>query len=89
MSKCHYCGEEAGKYVQKSKGNRIYCDTECSTKAQFKGVAIAGQGFLLNVSPYQSGKEKQSRKRLLDKAKSGCATAALELRLRYGLRVIN
>lgn len=89
MPECHYCGKEAGKYVQKSKGSRKYCSTQCSTKAQYKGENVGvATGFLLNVSPYQDGQEKQDRKRLFLLAKEGDETAALELRLRYNIRVI-
>ena len=95
MPECHYCGKEAGEYIYNGSKNvkytrkRIYCNKECARKAQFNGINKGdGKGFLLNSSIYQDGKEKYERLKLFNKAKEGCETAILALKLRYGCRVI-
>ena len=72
MSECHYCGAEAGKSSQKAYLKK-YCSRECYRKGK------SGTSAWPNI---------KKRKRLLERARQGCETAILELRLRYGLRII-
>ena len=95
MPECYTCGGEAGytytsKNGKKSLGSptsKKYCSRECRKQGT---IRMKGQNqiYKISYSPYASSKEIKKRKVLLDKARQGNETAILELRLRYGVKIV-
>ena len=95
MSECYTCGGEAGytyttKNGKKSLGSgtaKKYCSRECRKQGT---IRMKGQNQIhkISYSPHASSKEINKRKVLLDKARQGNETAILELRLRYGVKIV-
>ena len=95
MSECYHCGSEAGYTYSYNKGKKIdatrrprkYCSKECRKKGYYSYSKIPN--FIQFGNPVELTQNyKNKTQALFAKARAGCELSILELRLRYGLKII-